>query len=402
MLEVFNGQEVRFLAHNDDAKWVPLADIRKAIGITTTHASKVVKRIKSTFPGCSMTSTMDLLGETDPLRRNNEVILLNREGVVHFFHMINVAKIQDPHVRLNCIEFQRWVARFIGDILSGEQVVLSSPVVTAHNIAAAVYHEQLKIGKSMTRDHFIGPEQMHVIALKKAEVDSGVDLSCWYSIIPQEHQFYETLNATEIGERLQPPLRAQEVNKRLEAHGYVRRHGDGVWEITPKGSEYGRAVPVHKSLPALIASERNPIVRQPRWDHSIVQVLQNLINPNVPLLEEPKPLHTAVETISVDGLSIRFMGGWVSTYDMMKASGFTNSNMQKVLTTMCKSYPKLIREVTLADLGEKDYDKGTREEVLLNKHGVKVFFELLPQSSIPVVNEQTNHVKNFVLSKAAN
>jgi len=411
MSEIFNNHTIRFV--DDGDRWVSLTDIRNAIGIDRSTSGKIVKRIESTFPGCSRVDVASTLGETDPLRAIQKETVLNKEGVVHYFQMMHVERLSNPNVKANCIAFQKWVATFIGNVLSGDLAVLDTPAVTAHSIASGIYLQQLKIGKEMVRSHFIQTEQMHIMALKKAEVDSGVDLSCWYSIIPQEHVFYDTLNATEIGEQLEPALPARKVNMLLQEHGFIRKIGEGEWEITDKGIQYGKSVPVHKSLPALIASEHNPVIRKPRWMRSIVDVLQQIINPDiheepvqVPQLPEPEvpdvvpPVQDAIlGDLVYNGTPIRILKGMVSTYDIMRAAGFTNAHLQHALSILCRNYPALCYECTLADLGEKEYDKSTRDEVLLSKKGVQILFDLIPASSVPSVNEATLKVKMMVLSK---
>lgn len=113
---IFDGHTVRCLTDDNGMQWVLGQDIRNAIEVDKNVFNKVVTRIRQKDP----LTVKDSPAASWSLRGGRPRISLNKYGIAHFFMELDTERIRDPDTREKCNRFRVWVARLVGDVMTGD------------------------------------------------------------------------------------------------------------------------------------------------------------------------------------------------------------------------------------------------------------------------------------------
>jgi hypothetical protein len=113
---IFDGHTVRCLTDDNGMQWVLGQDIRNAIEVDKNVFNKVVTRIRQKDP----LTVKDSPAASWSLRGGRPRISLNKYGIAHFFMELDTERLKDPNTREKCNRFRVWVARLVGDVMTGD------------------------------------------------------------------------------------------------------------------------------------------------------------------------------------------------------------------------------------------------------------------------------------------
>ena len=248
VIELFEGYEIRFL--DDGVRWTLMPDVRKSLGISKQTASKVINRIELISPGCSRVATMGTLGETDPFKAAQKVILVNPTGLSLFLQQIDTERLGDPEVKAKCNRMQLWMAELSGEVLSGEtEKATASLLEHAYdkvdirvNPIGDVLEQHLKVAKLFSEARNADYSVMVAVAITETEKDTGRSLQEYQKLLPP-------VEVNEIG-YLTPTRLAevcgyrsnQQINKLLEMMGYQEKRGKD-WFAIGEGISHSKMYP---------------------------------------------------------------------------------------------------------------------------------------------------------------
>lgn len=121
--DVFEGAKIRYITDNEGKRWIVGYDMWKALGLNSSVAAHIIERIRTKDPLSIRLIPATVPGFKGLERCGKPRIILNKHGISHFLIELNVSRIQDPNVRMKCERFRTWVARLIGDIMTGDVTI---------------------------------------------------------------------------------------------------------------------------------------------------------------------------------------------------------------------------------------------------------------------------------------
>lgn len=266
--DIFDGHTVRVL-EIDGQKWTPAVDLYKAANIAKQMASRSIKKIQSTFPDCTMVSLGETIGETAPTLVKREFLLLNPEGVSHFFHGMDLERIQDPDSRERIIRFRSWVAKLVGGVLSGETEKATVQVVAKHISQYSpdeLLQVHMNIAKILATQMNADLPVLQQIAIGEAEKYSGMSLQPYQKALPG-HTMEEIgyLIPTQLGKIWGKSNRT--MNKILERMGMQVRDNGG-WIPSDLGKNHCLMYPYARN---------GHTAYQLKWKESITPLIEKFL-----------------------------------------------------------------------------------------------------------------------------
>lgn len=233
LMEQFRDKEVRIIKQSPKEAMIPLNDIADAINYDRQSLRDLLKRNNELFESYKGSSIILTPGGPQ------EVICLNRDGVIGLLMKLDYNRIKDELRRKTIIEFQRWAIDTLSKILNGEM-----PQVEFQPWAE-IAGEHLKWAKLLTEATGVKPGIAFAQGINQAQIETGRDLSEYQKLLPPAEHETAHLTPTDIGKHL--GISARKINTLLSEIGLIKQHkdekGNKYWRITEKGEEYGEEFP---------------------------------------------------------------------------------------------------------------------------------------------------------------
>lgn len=104
--------------------------------------------------------------------------------------------------------------------------------------------QHFNIAETIIQATGIRPGIAYSVAISEAEKETGYQYEEYKKLLPSAEHDVASYNPTKLGEKL--GIKAQEVNKRLEALG-LQEKKDKKWRITEQGKQFGEEMPYSRN-----------------------------------------------------------------------------------------------------------------------------------------------------------
>jgi len=141
---IFDGHNVRYRVDDKGMQWVLGQDVKDVIGLQQPSFSKIISRINKKDPLAIQHDAASCWS----LRGGKPRISLNKYGMAQFFMELDTERLKDPTTREKCNRFRVWIARLVGDVMTGDVKLNQStptpdfaqgvPTITPVNVYAIV------------------------------------------------------------------------------------------------------------------------------------------------------------------------------------------------------------------------------------------------------------------------
>jgi hypothetical protein len=131
MQDMFEGKTVRYKIDDHGMQWVLGQDLKNAIGLDKDVFSHITNRIREKYPSTvqAIPAIAWALGGCK-MHGGRPRITLNKYGIAHFFMELDIARLRDPDVKDKCERFRVWIARLVGDVMTGDVKITSETTPT--------------------------------------------------------------------------------------------------------------------------------------------------------------------------------------------------------------------------------------------------------------------------------
>jgi len=264
-----DSKAVRVL-DKDNQKWMPLSDIAYCIGYDRSGLNKLVDQNSELFVGMK-----GMVVTTTP-GGSQELVCLNRDGVVGILMKLSYARIKDPVRKQKVVQFQKWAVGVLNSAIKNGGVPKEVVATTTTSDPVKIANDCKRLAKAINGDsqrlivaaffkhgfdHFAPHIPTHDVIMGKVPlVPARVVTKDQTKLSGTERPLIESvttrdlgpapspkpegmLSATDIAQKtLMSPI---QINKFLYNNQFLIMDGvnRGEWRITEKGKEYGCEVP---------------------------------------------------------------------------------------------------------------------------------------------------------------
>lgn len=270
-----DSKAVRVL-DKDNQKWMPLSDIAYCIGYDRSGLNKLVDQNSELFAGMK-----GMVVTTTP-GGSQELVCLNRDGVVGILMKLSYARIKDPVRKQKVVQFQKWAVGVLNSVIKnggvpqkGVQLDTVDPIKIAivqkklaqtihgdaHDLIVAAYlrHDLGYLTPHVPPHHIIMqkpvagtavPRLPHKTQTTLAPDRPLIETITGKDLVPPSPKPEGMLSATDIGRIIGKT--AEQVNKFLYNNKLIEMDADhsGEWRITNAGKTLGGDEFKYKPHPA--------------------------------------------------------------------------------------------------------------------------------------------------------